>query len=248
MKLFFLLFLALFSLFNAFSQNGNKTYKVSPDLEIYQLSSKAYLHVSFSDFQGNRIGSNGLILVDGKEAFLFDTPMEEKVTRDLNKFINDSLKADIVGFVPNHWHSDCIGGLAFLHSIGVKSYANKLTIKIAKEHNLEVPKNGFTDSLKLKLGNEEIFCFFPRAAHSMDNIVVWIPQEKMLFAGCMAKEMRSNSMGNTVDGDLKAWPGTIKKVMEKFPSAQMVIPGHGFIGGPELLKHTLELAQAAGNK
>lgn len=245
MKIFLPFTLAFLFLVSAYSQNGNKTFKVSADLEIYQLSSKAYLHVSFSDYQGNRIGSNGLILVDGKEAFLFDTPMEDMVTRDLNKFINDSLKANIVGFVPNHWHSDCIGGLAFLHSIGVKSYANNLTIKNAREHNLEVPKNGFADSLQLKLGNVDIFCFFPGAAHSMDNIIVWVPQEKILFAGCMAKEMRSNSMGNIADGDVKAWPGTIKRVMEKFPLAKIVIPGHGFIGGPELLKHTLELSLAA---
>lgn len=248
MKIFFCISFVFLFMLSAFAQNGNKTFKVTHDLEIYQLSPNAYLHVSFTDFQGNRVGSNGLILIEGKQAFLFDTPMEEKITRDLNTFINDSLKAEIVGFVPNHWHSDCIGGLAFLHSIGVKSYANSLTVKIARENHLEVPKTEFVDSLQLKLGEQDILCFFPGAAHSLDNIVVYIPQEKILFAGCMAKEMRSNSMGNTVDGDLKAWPATIKRVIARFPSAQIVIPGHGFVGGPELLKHTLELSIAASSK
>ncbi|MDP4204044.1 MAG: CfiA family subclass B1 metallo-beta-lactamase, partial [Bacteroidota bacterium] len=73
------------------------------------------------------------------------------------------------------------------------------------------------------------------------NIVVWIPSEKILFAGCMVKEMKANTKGNLSDADVKAWPSTIKKVMAKFPSARIVIPGHGEAGGFELLQHTLEV-------
>jgi metallo-beta-lactamase class B len=75
----------------------------------------------------------------------------------------------------------------------------------------------------------------------MDNIVVWVPSEQILFVGCMVKSMRSNDLGNIVDGDLKAYPVTINKLIDKFPNAKIVIPGHGQFGGFELIKHTKEL-------
>ena len=75
----------------------------------------------------------------------------------------------------------------------------------------------------------------------LDNIVVWIPSEQILFPGCMVKEIRSGNLGNTADGDVKAYPDTITKVLKKFPSAKIVIPGHGNYGGAELIKHTLDI-------
>lgn len=75
----------------------------------------------------------------------------------------------------------------------------------------------------------------------MDNIIVWIPSEKVLFPGCLVKGVNAKGLGNTVDGDLKAYPSTIEKVLHKFPDAKIVIPGHGTVGGIELIRHTKEL-------
>jgi metallo-beta-lactamase class B len=75
----------------------------------------------------------------------------------------------------------------------------------------------------------------------MDNIVVWIPAEKVLFPGCLVKEVNAKGLGNTVDGDLKAYPRTIENLLQKFPDAKIVIPGHGAFGGTELITHMKEL-------
>lgn len=168
--------------------------------------------------------------------------MDEATTKELVNYIHNTLKARITGFVPNHWHADCLGGLTYLHSIGVQSYANQMTKEIAIKNNYPSPLNTFTDSTILNFGKKQIFCYYPGAAHSMDNIVVWIPSGKILFAGCMVKDMNASNMGNYADGSLKAWPQTIKNVMNRFPEATVVIPGHGNSGGFELLKHTYELA------
>ena len=97
------------------------------------------------------------------------------------------------------------------------------------------------------LGDKTIDCFYLGAAHSTDNIVVWIPSEKILFAGCMIKSVNARNLGNTADGDLTAYPGTIKKLLAKFPDVKVVIPGHGDFGGMELVKHTKELAEEIKN-
>lgn len=87
----------------------------------------------------------------------------------------DSMKIEIVGFIPNHWHDDCMGGLGYLQSQKIESYANQMTIDIAKTKNLPIPDHGFKDSLQLHLGDKLIKCYYFGAAHSLDNIVIWIP-------------------------------------------------------------------------
>ena len=134
-----------------------------------------------------------------------------------------------------------MGGLAYLQKIGIESYANQLTIQIAKSKNLPIPAHGFNDSLLFKLGNKNIDCYYLGAAHTKDNIVVWIPSEKILFCGCMIKEMDAKNPGNMADGDLNEYPKTLEKVLTKFQQAKIVIPGHGAFGGIELIKHTQDL-------
>jgi metallo-beta-lactamase class B len=135
-----------------------------------------------------------------------------------------------------------MGGLGYVQRIGVETYAHQMTVDIAKSKKLPVPVRGFKDSLRLSLGDKPILCWYPGPAHSLDNIVVWIPSERILFAGCMVKSMDSKNLGNTADGDTAGYPATIDMVIRKFPDAKIVIPGHDAAGGVELLRHTRELA------
>jgi hypothetical protein len=52
--------------------------------------------------------------------------------------------------------------------------------------------------------------FFPGAAHSADNVVVYFPKKRLLFGGCMIKpkelgylEMRMSKNGPIQRGSLK---------------------------------------------
>jgi metallo-beta-lactamase class B len=134
-----------------------------------------------------------------------------------------------------------MGGLEYLNKKGIKSYANQMTIDIAKEKGLPVPQQGFKDSLSLELNKMKIECYYFGGGHSTDDIVIWIPSEKILLAGCIIKGMRSKGLGNLSDADVKAWPSTIQDVIAEFPSAEIVIPGHGQYDGKELLIHTQEV-------
>jgi len=242
MKHLILIFLLACIRIICIAQISQENIKISDDLEVFRISDHAWVHVSWTDSpEFGRFSSNGLVFVNKGRAWLFDTPDSDNLTSELNTWILTSLHAEIVAFVPNHWHEDCIGGLNFLKSIGVKSYASQKTIEIAKSKQLPVPDVGFSDSLQINAQDKSISCYYLGAGHSLDNIVVWIPSEKILFAGCMVKAMNAQGLGNTVDGDIKEWPKTIDKVMDKFKTAETVIPGHGQWGGKELLQHTREL-------
>jgi len=237
-KIFFLI---LSVLINS-AADSQQLIRIAPDLELVKISANAYLHVSYVSLPDyGRVSANGLIFTDNTSAFLFDTPWNDSLTTVLITYINEQMKLDIAGFVPNHWHEDCIGGLGYLKSQHIKSYANSLTVDIAKNRGLPVPDEGFKDSLRLRMGDKFIYLYFPGAAHSMDNIVVWIPSEKILFPGCLCKSADSENLGNIADGDLSSYSQTIDKVINKFKSAKIIIPGHGPIGGQELLTHTKSL-------
>jgi metallo-beta-lactamase class B len=234
----------LFFAFSAQAQVG-RHYRVSPDIEVNRISPHAYVHVSYASLpEFGRFGSNGVILVDGDRALLFDTPVTDSLTALLVTWIADSLHAHVVGFAPNHWHNDCMGGLGYLQKCGIPSYACSQTIQIAKAKGLPVPDHGFADSLTLRVGGLTADCRYFGPAHAKDNIVVWIPSDSVLFAGCMAKEVQAKSLGNLSDADLAAWPRTMESVIRAFSSAKVVVPGHGAVGGREVLEHTMELLKA----
>lgn len=239
-KIIFSLALAVIAI-HGFSQ---EPIKISPDLELIKLSENAYVHVSYTESPDfGRYSSNGLVFIRGRKALLFDTPPGDSLTGLLCSYLEKEMKLSITGFVPNHWHEDCMGGLQCIKNRNIPSYACNLTKEIAGSHNLPVPDHGFNDSLTLMLGDDSVYCWFPGAAHSMDNIVVWIPSEKILFAGCMCKSLSSTDLGNISDGDPKEYAATIEKIIRKFTESKIVIPGHGLPGGPELLYHTRSLAK-----
>jgi metallo-beta-lactamase class B len=216
--------------------------RISDDLELIRISDNAWIHVSWTTLpEYGRISANGLIYADNGKAFLFDTPWNDSLTCELLTYLKDRMNISVIGVVPNHWHSDCMGGLGYLKSRNTASYANQMTIDIAVSKNLPCPDRGFSDSLQLALGNKSVMCYYFGAAHSADNIVVWLPEEKILFPGCMVKSSGSHDLGFLGDGNLAEYPGTIGKVLKKFPSARIVIPGHGPAGGYELILHTAEL-------
>ncbi|HLN54759.1 MAG TPA: subclass B1 metallo-beta-lactamase [Bacteroidales bacterium] len=235
---------ALAFAFNAVSAFSQEIIRISPDVELMKLSENAYVHVSYTDSHDfGRYSSNGLVFINGHEAFLFDTPPGDSLTGILCSYLEQDMNLIIRAFVPNHWHEDCMGGLRYIKGRHIPSYANQNTIDIARSHRLPLPEHGFVDSLNLMLGGKSVLCWFPGAAHSMDNIVVWIPSEKILFAGCMCKSANSDNLGNVADGDPAEYAATIEKVIAKFSSVKIVIPGHGLPGGPELLSHTRTIAK-----
>jgi metallo-beta-lactamase class B len=240
-KILFVILVCCISL-SMSAQSGYKTIKISKNLEFIQISKDAYIYVSIAEMRKfGLVASNGLIIISNHKAFLLNTPINDKLTEEMVKAITDSLHVKITGFIPNHFHADCMGGLKYLKSIGVKSYACQKTIDLARKKGLPIPQQGFKDSLLLKFGNKELYCYYPGEGHAPDNIVVWIPSEKILFGGCMIKDVKSEGLGNLSDANLKEWPNTVSKVYTKFKDARIVIPGHGAWGGTELITHTLYL-------
>ncbi len=213
----------------------------SGDLVITQVSQHAFEHTSFLQTQdfGN-VPCNGLIVTNSKEAVIFDTPSNDTTSEELIKWITEKLQCRINAIIPTHFHNDCLGGLEAFHKHNIPSYANSKTIELAKENKYTVPKNGFSDSLILKVGAEYVTAKFPGEGHTRDNVVGYFPAENVMFGGCLIKEIGAGK-GYLGDANVAAWPGTVERVKKEYPDVKIVIPGHGEYGGKKLLDYTIKL-------
>jgi glyoxylase-like metal-dependent hydrolase (beta-lactamase superfamily II) len=95
------------------------------------------------------------------------------------------------------------------------------------------------------LAGEAVEVFAPGAAHTPDNVVVWLPARGVLFGGCMIRPAGARSLGNLADADLATWPASALRVAERYAEARVVVPSHGDPGGPSLLAETVALAHAS---
>ena len=230
---------------NVVSQNSNtfkpkEIYK-SKDLIVTRIAENSFLHTSFK--QTNDFGyvpCNGLIVRNSNEVIIFDTPTNDKSSEELIKWIRDMLHCKINAIIPTHFHDDCLGGLKAFHENEIPSFAYFRTIELAKENSYVVPKNGFTDLLILKIGNEKIIAKFLGEGHTKDNIVGYFPSENVMFGGCLIKELNA-SEGYLGDANVADWSGTVRKVKNEFLNVKIVVPGHGKYGNGNLLDYTIKL-------
>ncbi|MGI9547429.1 MAG: subclass B1 metallo-beta-lactamase [Flavobacteriaceae bacterium] len=213
----------------------------STSLSIRKITEHSYIHTSYLDLgKSGKFPCNGLIVLDGGEAIVLDTPANHTATLELINWLLKSENADIKAVIVNHHHDDCLGGLDVFHQKQIPSYAHNLTIDLAAKKMNPIPKNGFENSLELHAGDQKVITAYYGSAHTIDNVVCYLPGEELLFGGCMVKSLEA-SKGNVEDADIKEWPLTIGKIAGEYPSLKLVVPGHGKAGGTELLDYTIAL-------
>ncbi len=222
---------------------------IDKDIQLVHLRDSVFMHVTWdNDETYGRFSSNGIILVRSGRALLVDTPMDNKKTKRLVLWLKDNLSVIVEEVIVGHSHSDCMGGLGYLQSVGIKSLGNKLTVDKCRELRLPIPAESFSTTHVFDFHGEKIECRYFGPGHSFDNIIVWLPDQKILFGGCLIKSLNSTGLGNLSDAVTEEWDITVKKLMNSYSDIGIVIPGHGDAGGTELLSHTINLVEAYKSK
>lgn len=217
-----------------------KPYYETETLKITQLTANTFVHISYLQTTSfGKVACNGLVFKNNNEVIVFDTPTNDTVSNELIDWVEKSLKSSVKAVVVNHFHDDCLGGLKAFHKRNIASYANAKTLELAKKQGAEVPQNGFDTKQELLLGDKKVINQFYGEAHTIDNIVSHIPSENVLFGGCMVKEVGAG-FGYLGDANTKEWSETVTKVKQAMPDLKYIIPGHGKVGGIELLDYTIK--------
>ena len=241
-KLLIIPFLFLFVFQLLAQEKVPKKIHINNNVELTQLKDSFFIHTTYyeSDEFG-RFPSNGMLLIRNGKALMIDTPMTEELTNQIYGYLKSSMNVEIVKIIVGHYHDDCLGGLEYLHNQGVESIALDLTLQKCIEYKLPIPKNVSSDILIFDFEGEKVICQYFGGGHTIDNIVVYFPSERVLFGGCLIKSLASRALGNTADAVVSDWKPSIQKLINEFPDVEIVIPGHGQYGNAELLKHTMNL-------
>jgi metallo-beta-lactamase class B len=221
---------------------AGESIRISDDIALQPIVPGAWVYTTYFDVpDSGRVGANGLVVVSGREAVLVNLPWTDEQTAALFDWIAERQGATVKAVIPTHFHQDCMGGLAEAHRRGAASFGLDKTIALAQRDHLPVPQCPFQLRTAVRCGTAVLFVTYHGAGHTTDNVVAWLPKQQVLFGGCLVKSLDTQSLGNTSDGDLTAYPVTLKKVKAAYPNAKIVVPGHGDWGGPELIDHTLKL-------
>jgi metallo-beta-lactamase class B VIM len=229
-----------------FSFNSMAESKSDTDIQITKIDDGVWLHTSFYIYpNGVKFPSNGLIIKEDQSLTLIDTAWGELQTVNLLKAIELKIKLPVTKALVTHAHSDRASGVDVLESKGIKVFSHPLTKQLTIEQGSPVPDNVINELKEagslVKFGSLEVF--YPGAGHAMDNLFVWLPERKILFGGCAIRSLDSTSAGNIVHGDINSWLKITKQLKGRYKDANIVVPGHGNIGGVELFGHTEKLIQ-----
>lgn len=210
-------------------------------LDIHPLTEHCVVYTTYQDYKGTLFPSNSLYVITEAGVILIDPPWDKNQTLPLLDSIRMRHGKEVIASISTHFHADRTAGVETLQKLGIPTYATSKTIALCKEKEEEVPDFAFFSDTTFVFGNISIETYYPGQGHSPDNIVVYIPSDKVLFGGCLVKSCDSKGLGNLSDADLENWGTSIVKVKKKYRKTKYVIPGHEGWTCKNPLKHTLKL-------
>jgi len=115
--------------------------------------------------------------------------------------------------------------------------------KDVAESKLAPPTLLFPDAMIFDDGQQRVELIHFGVAHTHGDAFAWLPKEGILFSGDACVNGPYNYMG---DGHTGQWIQTLESVRALEP--KIVCPGHGLIGGPEILDHQIEYIRSLRNE
>lgn len=230
---------------------GTSALAHGKDLQITPLSPQLYLVKSYrtidlpaADPSGKAtsvtMDANAIVFLDQGDAYLIDTPWNAADMPPLMQWLKQK-GATLKKVVATHSHADRTAGLAYLNANRIATYASVTTNRLLTAEGKATAQNTFSGST-FSLVPGKIDVFAPGAGHTPDNVVVWLPTERVLVGGCLLKALSAHTMGWVGDADMKAWGPSVRAVEQMYPTAHRVVPGHGTIGDASaIFQHTRHL-------
>ena len=210
-------------------------------IKVTKLAKNVYVHTSYKYLGSTKFPSNGLIIKTRKGIWIIDTAWGDDQSKQLITWVKDNLRKPIVQVIATHSHDDRVGGIKAFQEAKIPVISTKLTAKRAVKAGNPSPKPILKKAQILDGGNVKIQVLHPGWGHSPDNMVVYLPKQKLLFGGCFVKSKESKDLGYTKEAHLKYWKKGLIALKSKFGQTKTVVPGHQEWGNLELLDHTMAL-------
>jgi len=193
--------------------------------------------------QNQNFISNAGFVVTPKGVVVIDALGSPVLAQKLIQEIRSVTKQKIVAVVLTHYHADHVYGLQEFKRLGATIYAqrdglNYLASETAKqrliasridfapwvnENTRLVPADVWIDQSKtITVGGVEFILNRVGPAHAHEDLIVYVPSEKVLFAGDLVFRGRIPFVGNA---DSRGWVNALNEIQKLNPA--IVVPGHG---------------------
>ena len=180
-------------------------------------------------------GGNSGILVSDSEVLVIDTKFYDPALQ-FSKTVKEIAGNRRIVVVNTHVHND--------HTGGNKYYVGDIII-VGGNYDKEfwtgdagkdaLPTIWLKDSLVLNIGDETVTILnLPFAAHTQSDIMVYLHNRKMLFGGDVILNKQSPTLLAKYNADPYGYLKAFDLVEKRFDIAK-VVPGHGNLGGVEVI-------------
>ena len=156
-------------------------------LSIAHLTGDFYIYTTYNTYEGNQIPAHGMYVSTKAGVVLFDTPWDTTQFQPLLDSIQARHHQKVNLCIATHWHGDRTQGLEYYKQQGIRTYTTTLTDEFSKKNNHKRAEFLMTKDTIFEVGGFAFEVYYPGGGHTVDNIVVWFDQEKILYGGCLIK-------------------------------------------------------------
>ena len=220
-----------------FSQNGLRLKKITDNVYaiVGQLTNRNVVNLGNNSTHGFIVTKEGIILIDAGGTYNGAKAIHNLIKTISNKPIKIVINT---GGQDHRWFGNSYFkklGANIISSIEMQKDAKKRALfqmnrmkkltskKVMKNTNPTISDYAFKDEMMLSLGGVNIELYHKGAGHTLGDIFVWMPKEKIMFTGDIVFTQRM--LGIKDNTNYKDWINTFEE-MAKF-NPKVVVPGHG---------------------
>jgi len=190
--------------------------------------------------------SNAGVVLGEDTTVLVDTAATERRARLLRQEIAKISPRPPNVLVNTHFHGDHVFGNAqFVPEATIVAHelarAEMIEAGLGLRHlwpdvewgdtPITPPTLTFQDAITLHCGAARLEVMYVGPAHTTNDVVIWLPDQRVLFAGdVLMSGVTPFCLMGSVSGSLRA----IERLRALDP--EIIVPGHGHVGGKELLE------------
>jgi glyoxylase-like metal-dependent hydrolase (beta-lactamase superfamily II) len=194
--------------------------------------------------------SNGGLIVGDEAAIAVDALFVPSMTRKYVRAIRKATKNPVSHLINTHHHIDHIGGNQFFAQSEIVAHVNcreeMIRVGIPVERvrrfipqfadeiadiRLTLPETVYAGQMTLYQGERAIELLYMGPAHTPDDTLVYLPKEKVLFAGDVAFHY---VVPGPFDCHVSGWIRVADRIADM--DVDVIVPGHGPIGTKKELR------------
>ena len=187
--------------------------------------------------------SNSAFIVAEEGVLLFDTGASREIGESIKKVIAGVSSKPVRWIVNSHGHGDhWLGNVAFKNTVE-SIYAseqvasaivadgqawvdrfNRMTDGVTGNTIVLPPNRLINEPTEIRLGNTRALLFLSGNSHSPGDLLLWLPEQKVLLTGDV---VYSDRMPSTMNANVKQWINLLGELEAMQP--KIIVPGHGKI-------------------